>query len=385
MVRHSSHIDLSQSALRHNFSFIRGRVGAHTEISFVVKANAYGHGIEHMVPMAERCDIRHFAVASSFEAQEVLSACSEGSRVMIMGILYDDDLPWVIENGVELYVFDLDRLERAREVAAEVGRPAIVHLEVETGGHRTGLPGEDLKRALSILKKHKEHLRFEGFCTHYAGIETLANQFRINKQDHRFEELWKVVVKSKHLPAKRHAACSGAALGFPDKAMDLVRVGTAAYGLWPSPDIYNLHLMTVNKPKDSPLHRVLSWKTNVMHLKRVAKDEFVGYGTSFQAPRDLTVAVLPVGYSNGYPRALSNRGHVLIRGKKAYVVGVINMNMFMVDVTNIPDVAVGDEAVLIGRQGKRVIGLSSFSEFATALNNEFASRLPAAIPRRIVR
>jgi len=118
-----------------------------------------------------------------------------------------------------------------------------------------------------------------------------------------------------------------------------------------------------------------------MHIKKVKKDEFVGYGTSYQATQDMKIAVLPLGYSNGYPRTLSNKGEVIIRGKKAPVVGLINMNVFMVDVTHIKDAKVGDEVVLIGRQKKQVISIRSFSEFTNAINNELVSRLPDAIPR----
>jgi alanine racemase len=187
------------------------------------------------------------------------------------------------------------------------------------------------------------------------------------------------------IPQLRHTACSAAALAFPETVMDLVRVGTAQYGMWPSPDIYNLHLQQTGKKRDSPLKRVLTWKTDIMHIKKVKKDEFVGYGTSYQATQDMKIAVLPLGYSNGYPRTLSNKGEVIIRGKKAPVVGLINMNVFMVDVTHIKDAKVGDEVVLIGRQKKQVISIRSFSEFTNAINNELVSRLPDAIPRINVR
>ena len=383
--RHSSRIKLSRSAVKNNIDFLRRKVGPHPVISSVVKANAFGHGITEFVPLAERAGIRHFSVASSFEAQEVLEARQHDSTIMIMGILYDEDLEWVIEQGIEFFVFDFERLERAREVAGRLGTQAVVHLEVETGGNRTGLPEEELGAALAYLKANREHLRFEGLCTHFAGIETLANQFRIRKQLERFEAAYRRAKKAKFLPNKRHTACSAAALGFPETHMDLVRVGTAQYGFWPSPDIYNLHLQQTGKSSDAPLQRVLSWETDVMHVKKVGRDDFIGYGTSFQAPRDMTIAVLPIGYSNGYPRDLSNRGQVLIRGKKAPVVGLVNMNVFMVDVSHIPGVAVGDPVVLVGRQKNNAITLRSFSEFANALNNEFASRLPAAIPRTVVK
>lgn len=385
VVRHSSRIKLSQSALKTNVNFIRQKVGTRPVISSVVKANAFGHGIAAFVPMAERAGLRHFSVASSFEAQEVRAVCGEESRIMIMGALHPEDLPWVIGHGIEFFVFDLDRLEAALRVARELGTPARVHLEVETGANRTGLPPGQWRDAISHLKANRDHLRFEGLCTHFAGIESLANQFRVEKQMRRFAEAYTLARRARHLPALRHVACSAAALAFPETVMDMVRIGTAQYGFWPSPDVYGLHLAQVGKAHDRPLQRVLTWETSIMHLKHVCAEDFVGYGTAYQAPRDMTVAVLPIGYSDGYPRALSNRGHVLVHGKKAPVVGLVNMNFTMVDVTHVPEVRVGDTVVLVGRQRNNAISLRSFSDVTNVLNNEFVSRLPAAIPRTCVR
>lgn len=385
MVRHSSRIELSQAALKQNLNFIRKKIGPDTIFSSVVKANAFGHGIETFVPMAEKAGVRHFSVASSYEAWEVSEARTKESSIMIMGILYDEDLEWVIGNEIGFFVFDIPRLKKAGEVAEKLGKKAIIHLEMETGGNRTGLDASELSTALKYLKKKSDYLQFEGFCTHYAGIESLSNQFRTQKQLQTFEELYKQTLQSGITPRLRHTACSAAALAFPETVMDMVRVGTAQYGMWPSPDIYNLHLQQSGKKRDAPLKRVLTWKTDVMHIKHLAKDEFVGYGTSYQAPRNMNIAVLPLGYSNGYPKTLSNKGEVLIRGKKAPVRGLINMNVFMVDVSHIKDAEVGDEAVLIGRQNNHVIGIRSFSEFTNAINNELVSRLPDAIPRSAVK
>lgn len=385
-VRHSSRLELSQSAMRNNLEFVREQVGPHPRISLVVKANAYGHGIAQAVAMARRCGIDHFSVASGYEAQEVLAAAPDGAGVMVMGILHDEDLPWVIENGVEFFVFDQSRLRKAAEVAGRTGKPAVIHVEVETGGNRTGLPSEELPDVLKFIRANRARLIFRGVCTHLAGSETLANRFRTSRQVDRFERLHDKLSRQVTRPEIFHMACSAVALSMRDCAYDLIRLGVAAYGLWPSPDIFNLHLIrTTDGRQENPLQRVLTWKTDVMHLKRVLKDEFVGYGTSYQAPKDMTIAVLPIGYSNGYPREMSNRGHVLIRGKKARVVGLVNMNVFTVDVSKIPDVQVGDEVVLVGRQRNNVITLRSFSEFAHALNTEFVCRLPASIPRQIVR
>lgn len=385
MVRHSSRIELSQTALKQNLNFIRSKIGPDTIFSSVVKANAFGHGITTFVPMAEKAGVRHFSVASSYEAWEVSEACTKESTIMIMGILYDEDLEWVISNNIEFFVFDLARLKKVKQVAEKLGKKAIIHLEVETGGNRTGLEESDLADALTILKKNRDFLQFEGFCTHFAGIENLSNQFRTQKQLEKFEDLYQRVLKSGVRPNMRHTACSAAALAFPETVMDMVRVGTAHYGMWPGPDIYNLHLQQTGKKRDAPLKRVLTWKTDVMHIKEVIKDEFVGYGTSYRAPHDMKIAVLPLGYSNGYPRSLSNKGEVLIRGKKAHVTGLINMNVFMVDVSHIKDADVGDEAILIGRQNNHVISIRSFSEFTNVVNNELVSRLPDAIPRVAVK
>jgi alanine racemase len=384
-VKHSSRIYLSLSALKKNVKFIRSKVGPEPVISATVKANAYGHGIDKFIPMLERCGIHHFAVASGFEASQVLQCCSPRAEISIMGILYQHDLDWVIAHGIQYYVFDFERLQQSVEAARRVGKKAIVHLEVETGGNRTGLPLGQLDEAIEFLKQHEADIDFRGLCTHLAGAETIANHFRIRRQIVVYREAYEKCKAAGYLPRLRHIASSAAALSLPEARMDMVRIGIALYGLWPSPDIYNMHLVETNQISDNPLQRVISWKTNIMHLKEVQEGEFVGYGTSFQANSDMKVAVIPLGYANGYSRSLSNKGFVLIRGKRANICGVINMNLFMVDVSHIRPVEVGDEVVLIGRQKKNSITISSFADFSNTLNNEMMSRLPADIPRDIIR
>lgn len=384
MVRHSSRIVLSQSALQNNFNFLRKKIGKDVRICSVVKANAYGHGIAEFVPMAEKCGIRHFAVASSFEAEEVLEACSPGSRIMIMGILYKEDIPWAIRNNIEFYVFNLERLSLVREAAADLDKKAIVHLEVETGANRTGLQRSDFHDALSYLKQHEEYIRFEGLCTHLGGAETLSNKFKIDKQIVRYNEFLEECKATGITPATCHMASSAAALAFEETRFDMVRIGVSQYGFWPSPDIREHHLRHAGNSMEYGLRRIFTWRTDVMDLRTVEAGEYIGYGTAYQATESMSIAVLPLGYSNGYPRALSNRGQVLIHGKKAPVVGLINMNLFMVNISHIPEVNVGDEVVLVGRQKNNVINVSSFTDTTRLLNNEMLSRLPAAIPRKTV-
>ena len=385
MVRHSSRIELSQSSLKGNINFLRKKIGNDVRISLVVKANAYGHGIHEYVPMAEKCGIDHFSVASSFEAEEVLEVCKPETKIMIMGILYEEDIPWAVENGIEFYVFNYERLPRVIEIAKQLDKKAHIHLEVETGANRTGLYDKELGKCLTLIKKNPNHLEFEGLCTHFAGAETFANDFKIQRQFQRFKELYKVCKKRKVLPNMRHCASSAAALSFPASRYEMVRIGVAQYGFWPSPDVYYHHLTETGKTSEKGLRRIFTWKTDVMDVRHVKEGEFIGYGTAYQATRDMDVAVLPLGYSNGYPRGLSNRGQVLIKGKKAPIVGLINMNLFMVDISHIEHVEPGETVVLIGRQGNNGIGVASFTQTTQLRNQEMMSRLPAAIPRTAVR
>ncbi len=385
MVKHSSRIELKKSAYQNNVNFIRKKIGNKAILSSVVKANAYGHGIQTFVPMAEECGIKHFSVASSFEAELVLSVCRPETEIMIMGIIYQDDLQWAIENNISFFVYNYDRLPKSLEAAKKVGKPAKVHVEVETGANRTGMPASEFPKALNFLKKHQEEVVFEGLCTHFGGAESSSNNFKIVNQHKRYKDFLRQCKGKKILPKLRHIACSAAALAMPDTVYDLVRIGVAQYGFWPSPEIYYAHLNEIDKKQDSSLKRVFSWKTDIMDIRDVQKGEFIGYGTSFQANQKMTIAVMPLGYSNGYPRALSNRGHVLIDGKKAPIVGLINMNLFMVDISHIKNAKVGDEVVLIGRQGNNVINVQSFTNSTQLLNNEMMSRLPALIPRTVVR
>jgi alanine racemase len=385
MVKHSSRIELSQSLLKGNINFLRKKIGEDVRLSLVVKANAYGHGILDYVPMAEKCGIDHFSVASSFEAEEVLEVCRPETRVMIMGILYDQDIPWAIEHGIEFYVFNYERLPKVIECAKKLGRAARIHLEVETGANRTGLTKKEFGKCLTLVHKEAKHLEYEGLCTHFAGAETFANDFKIQKQYSEFQDFYKIGKNRKVMPKTRHLASSAAALSFGKSRYDMVRIGVAQYGFWPSPDVYYHHLGETGKKSESGLKRIFSWKTDVMDVREVKAGGFVGYGTAYQATHDMRIAVLPLGYSNGYPRGLSNRGHVLIKGKKAPITGLINMNLFMVDISHIDDVEPGEEVVLVGRQGNNVIGVASFTETTQLRNQEMMSRLPAAIPRVAVR
>ena len=381
-------IVLDSRALTKNLRFLRGVIGESALFSSVIKGNAYGHGIEAFVPMAESCGVRHFSVFNADEALRAVSASTEDSSVLIMGYISDDELAWAVENGVSFYVFEPGRLRAARAAARRVGKAAKVHLEVETGMHRTGLEGDGLEEAISVVSEGEGLVEVEGVCTHLAGAESIGNYVRIMGQLKRFRSVCAALKARGITPRMRHVASSAALLTHPETVMDMVRCGIAQYGFWPSTEVRMHHML--NHPggagtvRRDPLKRVLTWTTRIMSLKDVEPGHFIGYGTSYQATRRHRIAAVPTGYFTGFPRDLSNKGHMLVRGRRATVVGRVNMSMTLIDVTNIPGVERGDEVVVIGKQGRSSISVASFSDMADLMNYEALVRLPSEIPREVI-
>jgi len=378
--RHTSTIQLSRSALKRNLGFIRRWIGRGVRLSSVIKGNAYGHGIEPFVELAEDLGVRHFAVFDAHEASRVLASRTRGSGVMIMGMIDDHDLGWAIANDIEVYVFDPGRLEAAIATAGRVGRPARIHLEVETGLHRTGFEPDQLDTAIETIRRHSDDVVLEGLCTHLAGAESISNYYRIHDQIERFTQATAQLAAAGLKPQRRHVACSAAALAYPSTILDMVRIGILQYGFWPTQET-RIYYHNQTGKMDNPLRQVIRWSSSIMSLKQVERGDFIGYGTTYQAARRSRIASIPVGYGHGYARALSNQGRILVRGRRVGVIGIVNMNLLMADVTSVPGVQVGDEVVLIGKQGKSTVPVTSFAELSNLLNYELLTRLPREIPR----
>ncbi len=381
-----SYIELSRSALVDNFKFLKSRTKNGVRISSVIKGNAYGHGISAFIPLAESCGIKHFSVFSADEAEGVLKFRSNpDTDVMIMGMIRDDELSWAIENGIEFYMFEMGRLDRAIEAARELKKRAKVHLQIESGMHRTGFEKKEWKKVFEKIKSHRDEIDLKGICTHYAGAESVANFFRIQNQNRTFKEALETAEKIFDDMPPIHASSSAAFLTMPDKQYDMVRIGIAQYGFWPSRETYMHHAKANEFEEDhDPLRRVMTWKSEVMSTKWINAGEFIGYGNVFMAGRDMRIATVPIGYTHGFGRNLTNSGYVLIGGVRANVSGLVNMNMITVDITDIPDAEKGDEVVLIGKQGDDEITVASFGEMTNNLNYEILTRLPASIPRVVV-
>lgn len=377
----SSKIILYKSAMQANWDFFKSYFGD-VKISAVVKGNAYGHGIETYVPLAEDCGVNHFSVYNSGEARRVHNVAHEDTTIMIMGAMDVDDIAWAIEHDIEFYVFNMYRLEKAIQEAKVLNKKARIHIEVETGMYRTGFEHGEIKEVISTIKDNEEHLTFKGLCMHFAGAEHISNYVRLKQQKMAFRKILRQFRSAGTNPEIVHACCSAAAIRFPDMHYDMLRIGIMQYGYWPSPEMmvaYSSEEQLMNMA--SPLQRIIRWESSVMSIKDVPRGAYIGYGYSYLAEQDMQIAIIPVGYSHGFSRSLSNSGRVMINGYRLPVIGIVNMNCIAVDITQAENIQHGDEVVLIGEQNGREISVASFGEMTNQLNYELLTRLPVSIPR----
>lgn len=380
----SSLIILDEKSLQNNVEFLKKKMGKKVIISAVVKANAYGHGIEQIVPLFEKHGINHYSVFSYCEAIRVYNSLSEPQTIMIMGWIADDDLFDVIEKGIEFYIFNIERLQLAITYARQLNIKANIHLEAETGMNRSGLNMDELNLAVLMIKENAAYINVAGFCTHLAGAESISNHPRIQKQLKKYHKMLTALETHGIKPSYKHVANSAAAFIYPKARMDIVRIGIMLYGFWSSVEVF-IQFINNKTIKTDPLSRILSWKSQIMSIKEVKCGEFVSYGISYLAQSDMKTALIPIGYASGYSRALSNKGRVLIQGQRCSVIGVVNMNMIIADISNLSTADVGDEVVIIGKQDDLEIKVSAFSDISDQLNYEVLAHLSELIKRNVVK
>lgn len=378
----SSIVELDKNAIANNVDFIRSQIGKGVKLSCVVKANAYGHSIEQMVPELEKNGVRHFSVFSSFEAREVYQATRKKSTIMIMGDISNEDLSWVVEKQIECFVYNFHTLKKLVEEGIKQKIKVCIHVELETGMNRHGYSKTDWGKLIDYLRKEKDNYILQGLCTHFAGAESSANYKRIQDQQEVFLNGLSVFRDNNLIPQNVHSSCSAAILAYPEFNHDLVRIGILTYGLWPSTEM-ELTYKIKNKTQKSPLKRVLSWKSRITDISFVESGEFIGYGNSYLAETDMKIASVPVGYGYGFNRSLSNTGRVIVNGVRLSVVGIVNMNMFLIDASNV-DVSINDEVIIIGRHGDKSVNVKHFGNLSDTLNYELLTRIDKAIPRVIV-
>ncbi len=374
-----SWVEVDAAALEQNVAAIRSNLAPGCEMAPVVKANAYGHGYLQIARLLDGKQFRYIGVHNLEEAL-ILREGRISNDILILGYVPLEDLKTAVEAGFDFVVYNIETLRKLTEVANNK-TPAKCHLKLETGANRQGVTREQLPDFLALFSG-KPQLQLVGVSTHFANIEDTTDHSYAEFQFTRYAKM-KQMIEASRLPVKYyHMASSAAALLFPHTHFNLARVGIALYGLWPSKETYLSYRLSGKQ--NQILRPVLSWKTVVGQIKDVRKGQYIGYGTTYRATADLKIAVIPIGYYDGYDRQLSNSGHVLINGMRAPIRGRICMDIFMVDVTDIPDVHLESEVVLIGRSGDEVIRAEDVAGWANTINYEVVSRIGSHLERRVI-
>lgn len=365
-----AYVDLD--AIMANYTMVNNCINDKTKIIGVVKTDGYGHGAVAIAKEMEKVDfVWGYATATAEEAF-VLRKAGMCKPILVLGYTFPYAYDEMIRLDIRPTVFREDSIEQWNQAAERVGKKVKVHIKVDTAMSRIGImPDEDGINFIKELLK-KENIEIEGIFTHFAKAdeESLsAAEAQLERFDNfvkRAEEECNVIFQMKH------CSNSAAALRMPEANMDAVRLGVVQYGLWPSEEM----------PKDGiTLLPALSLKSHIVYIKKIKKGTQISYGGTFTAEKEMLIATIPVGYGDGYPRKLSNNGHVLIRGQKAPIVGRICMDQFMVDVSHIDGVLMGDVVTLIGKDGKEHITMEELGSLSGRFNYELACDLGKRIPK----
>jgi len=367
-------IEIDSAAARHNIDSFRSLLTPATSLMVVVKANAYGHGLNVYAPLAaERAD--WLGVNALDEALEI-RALGIRIPVAILGYTEADQMNAVVANEFRQVVYREDMAAALSAAAVKQNSTALIHLKLETGTNRQGIPLGELPNLVRRIQA-MPGLNIEGAYTHFANIEdTLDPSFAL-RQLERFREAMSVLETSGVRPPLVHASATAGTLLYPETGFTMVRLGIGAYGIWPSRET---QLAARERGRKIVLKPAMTWKTRVAQIKTVEAGEHVSYGLTYQASHRMKVAVLPIGYYDGYDRKLSNGGRVLIHGHAVPVIGRVAMNMTMLDVTDVP-CQPDDEVVLLGRQGKAEIRAEDLAEKIGTIAYEVVARINPRIPR----
>lgn len=340
----------------------------------VVKANAYGHGLDITAPIAaERAD---WLGVNCIDEALTITRLGILKPVAILGHTPLGQLESVVRNGYRQVLYRLDVAKALSESARNLGTAARVHLKIETGTNRQGIGLNDLPGFIGELAK-LPGVEIEGAYTHFANIEDTLDPSFAESQTRKFKDALAILERAGIRLKQIHASATAGTLLYPEMAFTMVRVGIGTYGIWPSRET---QLAARERGKRLALSPVLTWKTRVVQVKQVETGDYVGYGLTFRASRPMKLVVLPIGYYDGYDRKLSNSGRALIHGQPAQVIGRVAMNMTMLDVTDI-GAQLDDEVVLLGRQGNSEIRAEELAEKIGSIPYEVVTRINPLIPR----
>lgn len=350
-----AHIDLT--SLVHNLTQIQRYLSGKAGVLAVVKANAYGHGAVETAKTLVRHGVSTLGVVSVSEGIALREA-GVAADIVVLGTTFEEQFPDALRHRLTLVVGDQTRLTAFARAAAETQRSIPIHLKIETGMGRLGFSADEVPALLDSLRTNPL-LKVEGVMTHLSDADGKTSD-HTEQQLARFHEVLELFKAHGHHPLLIHAANSAAIVRYPQAHFSLVRPGIMLYG-------YHTLPTSVSAP---PLKPVMTLRTTIAHLRTVKAETSISYNRTFVSARPSRIAVLPMGYADGYSRRLSNRGAVLIHDKRAPIAGAICMDMTMVDVTDIPEARIGDEVVLIGSQDQETIGADEIAEWSGTIPYE---------------
>lgn len=356
-----------------NLQQIAGVIGDSTKVVAVIKSNGYGHGA---IPIARRIEAEApaylwgFAVATVEEAT-ALRAAGIKSDILLLGYTFAEDYQLIAEQGLTAAVFTLEMADQIAAAARSVNRCISVHLVVDTGMSRIGFPDDRQALRDCVHIAEMPGLKVTGLFTHFARADEY-DPVPTEKQLERYRNFAAALARAGVGELYRHCANSAAVLNYPETKLDLCRTGIILYGLMPSAQVDTDRVQ---------LKPALELKSHIVYIKEVPAGTPVSYGGTFITAGRTKIATIPVGYGDGYPRSLSNRGYVLIRGQRAPLLGRVCMDQFMVDVTGIPGVQLLDPVTLIGRDGDLCITMEELGEISGRFNYELACNITARVPR----
>lgn len=374
-------VEISADNLRHNIRSVyelRGR-----PVMAAVKANAYGHGLEECVAILRDCPELGALAVDAVEEADTVRRCGWKKDILIIGWLDDTGVDRALDCDYQVVLPSLEDLARFENLAAVRKRTLRIHIKVETGTMRLGMSPDDAVALLSSGTDCRPGIRVTGIYSHYANIEDTTDHRFAREQLNRFRQVLERIAPQTREHLQVHFSCSASALVFPDSLFDMVRLGISAYGYWPSKPVI-VSFRQQEAQDGFSLKPVLSWYSRVAQVKEMLPGTPVGYGLSYRTLTKTKLAVVPVGYYDGYDRQISNQGLVIIRGQAAPIRGRICMNMFMADVGHIDGVRAGDKVTLIGGEGENRVDAENLADWAGTIQYEILSRINPLLPRIIV-
>lgn len=372
-----SWIEIDARAYEHNVRAIESRLAKDVTLCAVVKANAYGHGTATMVRLASITDVNVFGVDSIDEAIDVRKQ-APSATIFVLGYTVAERLNDVITYNLIQTVYTSGGIRALADAARAQQSTALLNLKIETGTQRQGVGDRDLKSLLADIERASSAVRLIGVSSHFSSSEDLTKELVCTHQNEQFEQaLWEIK-RFGFTPTYTHISCSASTLLYPHVQHSMVRVGLIQYGLWPSQELRR-HLLSVIELKP-----VLSWKARIAQVKDIPSGTPVGYGQSFVSDRPLRIAIVPVGYHDGYTRLLKGKAYMLVKGQKCRVIGNICMNMCMIDVSAVADVKRDDVATLLGRDGLNQVTADDLAEWIGTINYEVLTMIKAHLPRIVV-